>query len=69
MTGAAVPTIQQFLGHEKHPKSWFRAYFNWGLINYIKGKPRLLPCEAGLVNFFVDPYHSINLLKLPQTSV
>ena len=44
---------------EKHPKSWFRAYFNWGLINYIKGKPRLLPCEAGLVNFFVDPYGDI----------
>ncbi len=41
---------------EKHPKSWFRAYFNRGLINYIKGNPRLLPCEAGMVNFFVDPY-------------
>lgn len=44
---------------EKHPKSWFRAYFNWGLINYIQGKPRLLPCEAGLVNFFVDPYGDV----------
>ena len=44
---------------EKHPKSWFRAYFNKGLINYINGKPRLLPCEAGLVNFFVDPYGEI----------
>ena len=44
---------------EKHPKSWFRAYFNWGLINYIKGRPRLLPCEAGLVNFFVDPHGDV----------
>ena len=44
---------------EKHPKSWFRAYFNKGLINDINGKPRLLPCEAGLVNFFVDPYGEI----------
>lgn len=44
---------------EKHPKSWFRAYFNWGLINYIKGKPRLLPCEAGMVNFFVDPHGDV----------
>ena len=43
----------------KHPKSWFRAYFNWGLINYVKGQPRLLPCEAGLVNFFVDPYGDV----------
>ena len=44
---------------EKHPKAWFRAYFNWGLINYIQGKPRLLPCEAGLVNFFVAPYGDV----------
>jgi len=41
---------------ETHPKSWFRAYFNNGLINYIQGRPRLLPCEAGSINFFVDPY-------------
>ncbi|MBN2441629.1 MAG: radical SAM protein [Spirochaetales bacterium] len=40
---------------EKKPKSWFRAYFNQGLINYINGGKRLLPCEAGSVNFFVDP--------------
>lgn len=40
---------------EHHPKSWFRAYFNMGLINYIEGNKRLLPCEAGLVNFFVEP--------------
>lgn len=39
----------------KKAKSWFRAYFNYGLMNYIKGGPRLLPCEAGSENFFVDP--------------
>jgi radical SAM protein with 4Fe4S-binding SPASM domain len=44
---------------ESSPKSWFRAYFNMGLINYIHGNPRLLPCEAGLVNFFVEPYGDI----------
>jgi len=44
---------------ENHPKSWFRAYFNRGLIHYIQGKPRLLPCEAGLVNFFVEPYGDV----------
>lgn len=44
---------------EKNPKAWFRAYFNWGLINYVQGKPRLLPCEAGSVNFFVDPYGDV----------
>jgi MoaA/NifB/PqqE/SkfB family radical SAM enzyme len=36
-------------------KDWFRAYFNYGLINYIKGSPRLLPCEMGHDSFFLDP--------------
>jgi radical SAM protein with 4Fe4S-binding SPASM domain len=45
--------------HETHPKSWFRAFFNMGLINYIEGRKRLLPCEAGLVNFFVEPYGDV----------
>jgi MoaA/NifB/PqqE/SkfB family radical SAM enzyme len=36
-------------------KDWFRAYFNYGLINYIKGNPRLLPCEMGHDSFFIDP--------------
>lgn len=44
---------------ENHPKSWFRAFFNNGLINYIEGNRRQLPCEAGLVNFFVDPYGEV----------
>jgi len=37
-------------------KDWFRAYFNYGLINYIKGNPRLLPCEMGRDSFFLDPF-------------
>ncbi len=40
-------------------KDWFRAYFNYGLMNYIKGLPRLLPCEAGTENFFVDPWGEV----------
>ena len=40
-------------------KDWFRAYFNYGLINYIKGNPRLLPCEMGYDSFFLDPYGEI----------
>lgn len=44
---------------ETHPKSWFRAFFNLGLINYIRGGRRLLPCEAGTENFFVDPYGEV----------
>lgn len=44
---------------EKHPKSWFRAFFNMGLINYIEGNRRMLPCEAGTTNFFIDPYGEV----------
>lgn len=44
---------------EKYPKSWFRAYFNMGLVNYVNGGERLLPCEAGSVNFFIDPWGEV----------
>jgi MoaA/NifB/PqqE/SkfB family radical SAM enzyme len=40
-------------------KNWFRAYFNQGLINYIQGKPRLLPCPAGQNLFFLDPFGEV----------
>lgn len=36
-------------------KKWFRAYFNFGLINYIYGGKRLLPCEMGTESCFIDP--------------
>ena len=41
------------------PKKWFRAYFNHGLINYIYGQPRLLPCEMAFDTFFIDPYGDV----------
>lgn len=43
----------------KSPKTWFRAYFNHGLINYVYGQPRLLPCGMGSNAFFVDPYGDV----------
>jgi MoaA/NifB/PqqE/SkfB family radical SAM enzyme len=41
------------------PKNWFRAYFNYGLQNFIRGGKRLLPCEAGTDIFFVDPFGEV----------
>lgn len=38
------------------PKKWFRAYFNHGLINYIYGNQRLLPCDMSRNAFFIDPF-------------
>lgn len=41
------------------PKKWFRAYFNHGLINYIYGNKRLLPCAMGSNGFFLDPFGNV----------
>jgi MoaA/NifB/PqqE/SkfB family radical SAM enzyme len=40
-------------------KNWFRAYFNHGLINFIRGNQRPLPCEMGSNGFFVDPWGDV----------
>jgi MoaA/NifB/PqqE/SkfB family radical SAM enzyme len=39
----------------KSVKKWFRAYFNYGLMNYIYGGKRFLKCEMGTESFFLDP--------------
>ncbi|MHB8882707.1 MAG: radical SAM protein [Thermodesulfovibrionales bacterium] len=50
-------------------KDWFRAYFNYGLINYIKGNPRLLPCEMGHDSFFLDPHGEIYACNVLEESM
>lgn len=52
-------TLITSLLKENSPKSWFRAFFNLGLINYIQGGRRMLPCEAGTANFFIEPYGDV----------
>lgn len=49
----------ELLLKENHPKAWYRAFFNLGLINYIRGQRRMLPCEAGSANFFIEPYGDV----------
>lgn len=56
---ADIEKLINALLKENNPKSWFRAFFNLGLINYINGGRRMLPCKAGLVNFFVEPYGDV----------
>ena len=51
--------IKELLKSNK-PKNWFRAYFNYGLINYINGNKRLLPCEMGTDVFFMDPFGEVH---------
>lgn len=40
-------------------KNWYRAYFNSGLMEYIQGHSRLLPCHAGTDVFFLDPWGEV----------
>ena len=39
----------------KSVKKWFRAYFNYGIVNYIYGGKRFLRCEMGTESCFLDP--------------
>lgn len=58
VTGALLQLIDEFLKSNKI-KEWFRAYFNFGLINYVRGGSRLLPCEMGKNGFFLDPWGNV----------
>lgn len=40
-------------------KDWFRAYINAGLLRYMKGMERAIPCYAGTESFFIDPWGKV----------
>jgi MoaA/NifB/PqqE/SkfB family radical SAM enzyme len=40
-------------------KDWFRAYINMGILRYMEGKVRTIPCSAATDFFFVDPWGKI----------
>ena len=41
------------------PLEWAKAYYVRGLIEYIRGRPRRLPCRAGTDFFFLDPWGDV----------
>ncbi len=41
------------------PYDWARAYYLRGVVEYIRGRPRRLPCRAGLDFFFLDPWGDV----------
>lgn len=51
----ALKRLAEDLLESKRPKDWFRAYFNYGLINYLQGRERLLPCRMAHDAFFLEP--------------
>lgn len=51
----ALQALSESLLKSRHPKDWFRAYFNYGLMNYLQGNERLLPCRMAHDAFFLEP--------------
>ncbi len=41
------------------PLEWAKAYYVRGLIEYIRGRPRRLPCRAATDFFFLDPWGDV----------
>lgn len=59
MVAENLEKLTNALLKSSNPKKWYRAYFNHGLINYIYGQPRLLPCDMSFGTFFIDPYGDV----------
>ena len=59
MVGKEFEKLINEMLNSSSPKKWFRAYFNHGLINYIYGQKRLLPCDMAFDTFFIDPYGDV----------
>lgn len=55
---AVQPLILEML-KSRHPKNWFRAYLNLGLMKKILGQPRMISCTAGRDFMFVDPWSRV----------
>jgi len=59
MVAGEFEKIAAALLKTNRPKNWFRAYFNVGLANKVRGGKRALPCEVGRDVFFLDPYGNV----------
>jgi MoaA/NifB/PqqE/SkfB family radical SAM enzyme len=55
----SVSELIRELFKTKRPKNWYRAYFNHGIINYVHGGKRLLPCHMGEDVFLCEPWGDI----------
>jgi len=43
----------------RRPRDWGLAYYMRGLADYVRGKPRRLPCHAGSDFFYLDPWGDV----------
>lgn len=68
VAGKLEEVAGRLLGTRK-PKSWFRAWFNMGLANYVRGGDRLLPCGVADDVFFVDPFGEVRPCNAMEESM
>jgi len=61
--------VAQRLLATSRPKNWFRAWFNLGLANYVRGGSRLLPCNVASDVFFVDPFCEVRPCNAMEESL
>jgi len=59
MVAAEFEWLAEQMLKSRRVKEWFRAYFNTGLANYVRGGKRFLPCEVGTDVFFLDPFGEV----------
>ncbi len=55
MVGNEFSKLIVELLRSKSAKKWFRAYFNFGIMNYLYGGKRFFKCEMGSESCFLDP--------------
>jgi len=55
----AITALIEALLKSKHPKEWFRAYLNRGLLDHVAGHTRRLDCTGGTDIFFLDPFGEV----------
>jgi len=56
--GEIAEIMRQWL-RSRNWRDWGKAYYMRGLIDYVRGKPRRLPCGAGVDHFYLDPFGDV----------
>jgi MoaA/NifB/PqqE/SkfB family radical SAM enzyme len=56
---AAIRGLMEAFLRSRHPKEWFRAYLNRGLVDFVAGHERRLACTAATDVFFLDPFGEV----------
>jgi MoaA/NifB/PqqE/SkfB family radical SAM enzyme len=58
----AVAEISEIMRQQlksRNWRDWAKAYYMRGLIEYVRGRPRRLPCGAGVDHFYLDPFGDV----------